>query len=115
MNSFTLSYLVSIASLGTATSLEVLDHRQNGFPTSGLHRAVSSLALVIEIGLLLIAFVRFPASTAIVIDLVGFLAPALLIWVVARDVRPGGVLAMFLVGVIAIIAHFMGHAPEIAS
>ena len=115
MNSFILSYVVSIASLGTATSLEALDLRQNGFPMAGLHRAVSTLALVIEIGLLLIAFFRFPASTAIVVDLVGFLAPALLMWAVPRDIRPGGVLAMFLVGVIAIIIHFMAHAPEITS
>lgn len=70
------------------------------------------LALIIEIGLLVVAFFRFPVGTAITVDLVGFFSPALLMWVVPRAIRPGMLLLMFSVGMIAILLHFTGHPPH---
>ena len=98
-----LSYAVALIGLGTASGIDIVAQR-SFTPLGGGSHLVASVSGLADIGLMIAAFVIFPAGTAIGVIVAGIFGTVVLSKLLPA--APAFVILPAIAGAVAAIAHF---------
>jgi hypothetical protein len=101
------AYIIALAGFGTANGLEVVSSRQYEPIIGAPNRAASVIGCVLDVALMIYAFVRFNFGTAIGVVVAGGICTVIFSTSLPRSYRPGLILLAFAVGLVATVLSFV--------